>query len=154
MKGLLESPCSCCCSVTKSCPTLCDPSFLWTAACHASLSIRETSPWVCSNLCPLSQWCHPTISYSVALHPLSPPSPLALNFSSIRVSSNESALHLRWPKYQSFSFSISPSNEYSRLISFRIDCFDLLAIQGSLKSLLQHHSSKVSDLQPSAFFTV
>ena len=119
MKGLLESPCSCCCSVTKSCPTLCDPSFLWTAACHASLSIRETSPWVCSNLCPLSQWCHPTISYSVALHPLSPPSPLALNFSSIRVSSNESALPIRQPKYWSFRFSISPSSEYSVLNSFR-----------------------------------
>ena len=76
-------------------------------------------------------------------------------FPSIRVFSNESALRIsRWPKYWSFSFSISPSNEYSGLISFRTDCFDLLAVQGTLKSLLQHHSSKVSILQCSAFFTV
>ena len=75
-------------------------------------------------------------------------------FSNIRVFSNESALHFRWPKYWSFSFSISPSNEYSGLISFRTDCFDLLAVQGTLKSLLQHHSSKVSILQCSAFFIV
>ena len=75
-------------------------------------------------------------------------------FPSIRVFSNESFLHIRWPKYWSFSFSISPSNEYSGLISFRIDCFDLLAVQGTLKSLLQHHSSKVSILWHSAFFMV
>ena len=75
-------------------------------------------------------------------------------FSSIRVSSNESALHIRWPKYWSFSFSISPSNEYSGLISFRIDWFDLFAVQGTLKNLLQHHSSKVSILWHSAFFMV
>ena len=74
-------------------------------------------------------------------------------FSSIRVFSNELALHIRWRKYWSFSFSISPSLEYSGLISFRIDWFDLLAIQGTLKSLLQHHSSKASVLQLSAFFT-
>ena len=74
-------------------------------------------------------------------------------FPSIRVFSNESVLHIRWPKYWSFSFSISPSNEYSRLISFRIDCFDL-AVQGTLKSLLQHHSSKTSILRCSAFFMV
>ena len=67
---------------------------------------------------------------------------------------NESALHIRWPKYWSFSFSISPSNEYSGLISFRIDWFDLLAVQGTLRSLLQHHSSKASTLQCSAFFMV
>ena len=72
-------------------------------------------------------------------------------FPSIRVFSNESVLHIRWPKYWSFNFSISPSNEYSGLISFRIDCFDL-AVQGTLKSLLQHHSSKASVLQPSVFF--
>ena len=75
-------------------------------------------------------------------------------FPSIRVFSNESALHIRWPKYRSFSFSISPSNEYSWLISFRMNILDLLAVQGTLKSLLQHHSSKASILQCSAFFIV
>ena len=75
-------------------------------------------------------------------------------FPSIRVFSNESALHIRWPKYWSFSFSISPSNEYSEFVSFRIDWFDLLAVQGLLKSLLQHHSSKASILRHSAFFMV
>ena len=75
-------------------------------------------------------------------------------FPSIRVFSNESVFHIRWPKYWSFSFSISPSNEYSGLISFRMDWLDLLAVQGTLKSLLQHHSSKASILQRSAFFTV
>ena len=75
-------------------------------------------------------------------------------FPSIRVFSNESVLCIRWPKYWSFSFSISPSNEYSGLISFRIDWFDLLAVQGTLKSLLQHHSSKASVLRNSAFFIV
>ena len=75
-------------------------------------------------------------------------------FPSIRVFSNESALCIRWPKYWSFSFNISPSNEYSGLISFRMDWLDLLAVQGTLQSLLQHHSSKASTLQRSAFFTV
>ena len=75
-------------------------------------------------------------------------------FPSIRIFSNESALHIRWPIYWSFSFSISPSNEYSRLISFRMDWLDLLVVQGTLKSLLQHHSSKASILWHSAFFTV
>ena len=75
-------------------------------------------------------------------------------FPSIRVFSNESVFHIRWPKYWSFSFSISPSNEYSELICFRIDWFDLLAVQGTLKSLLQHHNSKASILQCSAFFMV
>ena len=75
-------------------------------------------------------------------------------FPSIRVFSNESAHHIRWPKYWSFSFSISPSNEYSGLISFGVDWFDLLAVQGTLKSLLQHHSSKASILRRSAFFMV
>ena len=75
-------------------------------------------------------------------------------FLSIRIFSNESALRIRWPKYWSFSFSISLSNEYSRLIPFRTDGFDLLAVQGTLKSLLQHHSSKASTLQCSAFFVV
>ena len=75
-------------------------------------------------------------------------------FPSIRVLSNESVLHIRWPKYWSFSFSISPSNEYSGLISFRIDWFDLLVVQGTLRSLLQHHSLKALILQRSAFFIV
>ena len=75
-------------------------------------------------------------------------------FPSIRIFSNELSLYIRWPKYWSFSFSTSPSNEYSGLISFRIDWFDLLAVQGTLKSLLQHHSSKASILQHSAFFMV
>ena len=75
-------------------------------------------------------------------------------FLSIRVFSNESIFHIRWPKYWSFSFSISPSNEYSEMISFRMDCLDLLAVQGTLKSLLQHYISKASILQHSAFFIV
>ena len=85
--------------------------------------------------------CHPLL--------LLPPIPPR-----IRVFSNQSTLHMRWPKYWSFSFSISPSNEYSGLISFRMDWLGLLAVQGTLKSLLQHHSSKASILQRSAFFTV
>ena len=83
-----------------------------------------------------------------------PPLLLSSVFPSIRVIFNESVLHIRWPKYWSFSFSISPSNEYSELISFRIDWFDHLAVQGTLKTLLQHHSSKAPILQCSAFFTV
>ena len=85
--------------------------------------------------------CHPLLLWSSILP-------------SIRVFSNESVLHIRWPKYRSFSFSISPSNKYSGLISFRIDWLDLFAVQGTLKSLLQHHSSKASILQCSAFFIV
>ena len=87
-------------------------------------------------------------------HPLPPLLLLPSVFPSIRVFSNESALCIRWPKYWSFSFSISPSNEYSGLISFRIDWFDLLSVQGTLKSLLQHRSSKASILQRSVFFTL
>ena len=87
-------------------------------------------------------------------HPLSSPSPPAPNPSSIRVFSNESTLCMRWPQYWSFSFNISPSNEHPGLISFRMDWLDLLAVQGTLKSLLQHHSSKASILQHSAFFIV
>ena len=97
----------------------------------------------------MSRWCHPTISFSVT-----PFSCLPSVFPSIRVFSNESALHIKWPKYWSFSFSIGPSSEYSEMISFRIDWFDLLAVQGTLKHLLQHHSSKTSILQCSAFFMV
>ena len=89
---------------------------------------------------------HLILSRPLLLLPLVPPS--------IRVFSNESTLHMRWPKYWSFSFSISPSNEHPGLISFRIDWLDLLAVQGTLRSLLQHHSSKASILRCSAFFTV
>ena len=107
--------------------------------------VHPPTSGACSNSCPLSQWCHPTILSCVipfSSCPQSHPHPF----------SNESTLHMRWPKYWSFSFSISPSNEYSGLISLRIDWFDLLAVQGTLKSLLQHHSSKASTLQCSAFF--
>ena len=85
---------------------------------------------------------------------LSSPSPLPSTFPSIRVFSNESLLCIKWPKYWSFSFSLSSSNEYSGLISFRMDWFDLLAVQGTFKSLLQHHSSKASVLWCSAFFII
>ena len=87
-------------------------------------------------------------------HPLSSPSPPTLNPSTIRVFSNESTLRMRWPNYWSFSFSISPSNEHPGLISFRMDRLDLLAVQGTLKSLLQHHSSKASILHCSGFFII
>ena len=87
-------------------------------------------------------------------HPLSSPLPLPSIFPSIRVFSNDSALRIRWPKYWSFSFNISPSNEHPGLISFRMDWLDHLAVQGTLKSLLQYHSSKASILQHSAFFRV
>ena len=114
----------------------------WTAACQASLSITNSQ-----SLCKL-------MSIELAMPSnhliLLPP----LIFPSIRVFSNESVLHIRWPQYWSFSFSISASNEYSRLISFRIDWLDLLAVQGTLKGLLQHHSLKALVLQPSAFFII
>ena len=90
-------------------------------------------------------------NHLILWHPLLLPPSI---FPSIRVFSNESVPHIRGPKFWSFSFSISPSNEYSGLVSFRIDCFDLLVVQGTLKSLLQHHSSKALTLQHSAFFTV
>ena len=109
----------------------------------------SVSPGVGSNSCPLSRWYYPTISSFAASFLLLPSI-----FPSLRVFSNASALHIRWPKYWSFSFNISPSSEYSRLISFRIDWLDLLAVQGTLKSLLQQHSSKASILWHSAFFIV
>ena len=112
---------------------------------HGRPPCPSPTPGVYSNSCPLSWWCHPTISSSVS-H--SPPS----IFSSIRVFSNESVPHIRWPKYWSFSFNISPSDEHPRLISFRMDWLDLLAVQGTLKSLLQQHSSKVSIVHHWAFF--
>ena len=116
---------------------------------HARLSCPSPSSGACSNSCPLSQWCHPTISFSVV-----PFFSCLQSFPAIRVFSNESVLRIRWPKYWSFSFSISPSNEYSGLISFGMDFLDLLAVQGTLKILLQHHSSKASILWCSAFFIV
>ena len=108
------------------------------------------SPAACSNSCPLSRCCHPTIHLIFCRPLLLLPS----IFPSIRVFSNESALCVRWPNCWSFSFSISPSNEYSGLISFRMDWLDLLAVQRTLKSLLHHHSSKAPILQGLAFFMV
>ena len=109
---------------------------------HARFPCPLLSPRVCSNSRPPSRWCHPTISSSVV------PFFLLLSiFPSIRVFSSESAHCIRWPKYWSFSFSISPSNEYSGLVSFRIDLFDLLAVQGTLKSLLQHQSLQIRKLR-------
>ena len=130
--------------VAQLCATVCDP---WTAARQAFLSI--TNSWSLLKLMPIESVMQ---SNHLILH-----RPLLLLpsiFPSIRVFSNESVLCIRWPKYWSFSFSISPSNEYSELIFFRMDWLDLLAVQGTLKSLLQHHSSKASILQRSAFFTV
>ena len=115
---------------------------------HTSPPCPSPTPRVYSNSCPSSQWCHPAIS---SCHPLLLPPSI---FPSIRVFSNESTLGMRWPKYWSFSFSISPSNEHPGLISFRMDWLDLLAVKGTLKNLLQHHSSKASILQRSAFFIV
>ena len=116
---------------------------------HARPPCPSPTPGVYSNSCPLSQWCHPIISSSVV-----PFSSCLQFFPIIRVFSNESVLCIRWPKYRSFSFSISPSSEYSGLISLRMDWLDLLAVQGVLKCLLQHHSSKASTLQHSTFFIV
>ena len=112
----------------------------WTAACQASLSITNSR----SLLKLVSIESVMPSNYLILCHPLLL---LASIFPSLRVFSNESALHIRWPKYQSFSFNISPCNEYSGLISFRMDWLDLLAIQGILKSLLQNHSSKASILR-------
>ena len=116
---------------------------------HARPPCPLPTPRVYSNSCPLSRWCHPNFLSSVV-----PFSSCLQILSSIRVFSNESVLPTRWPKYWSFSFSISPSNEYSGLISFRMDWLDLLAVQGMLKSLLQHHSWKATVLRRSAFFIV
>ena len=115
---------------------------------HARPPCPSPTPRVHSNSCPSSHWCHPAISscYPLLLLPPIPPS--------IRGFTNELTLCMRWPKYWSFSFSISPSNEHPGLISFRMDCLDLLAVQGTLKSLFQHHRLKQSILRCSAFFTV
>ena len=114
---------------------------------HTRLPCPSLSPIVCSNSCPSSQGCHPTSSSSLVHFP-------SFIFPSIRVFSNESVLLIRRPKYCSCSFSVSPSNKYSELISFRNDWFDLLAAQETLKSLFQHHSFKTSTLQCSTFFMV
>ena len=119
----------------------------WTAACQASLSITNSR----SLLKLKSIESVIPSNYLILCHP---PLLLPLIFHSIRVFSNESVLPIRWSKYWSFSFSISPSNEYSGLISFRIDWLDLLAVQGTLNSLHQYHSSKASILRHSAFFIV
>ena len=119
----------------------------WTAACQASLSI--TNSWSLLKLTFIES-VMPS-NHLILCHPLLL---LPSTFPSIRVFSKGSVLHIRWPKCWSFSFSISPSNEYSGLISFRIDWLDLLAAQGTLKSLLQHDSSKASILWHSAFFTI
>ena len=119
----------------------------WTAACQASLSIINSQ----SLLKLMSIESVMPSNHLILCHPLLL---LPSIFPSIRVFSNESTLQIKWPKYWSFRFSISPSNEYSGLISFRMDWLDLLAVQGTLKSLLQHHTSKVSILWHSAFFIV
>ena len=118
-------------SVTQSCPTLFDPMDCSIPGLPVHHQLPEFTQTQVHRV-------NDTIQPS---HPLSSPSPPAFNFS---LFSKESVLHIRWPKYWSFSFSISPSNEYSELISFMIDWLDLLAVQGTLKSLLQHHSSKAS----------
>ena len=131
-------------SVTQSCPTLCntmDYSTPGFSVHHQLPELAQTHVY----------WVRDAIQPS---HPLDPLFLLPSIFPSIRIFSNESVLHNRWPKYWSFSFNISPFNEYSGLISFRMDWLDLLAVQGTLKSLFQHHSSKASVLQPSAFFIV
>ena len=124
-------------------------SCLWSHELqHARPPCPLPTPRVYPNSCPLSRWCHLTISSSVVPFLLLPSV-----FPNIRVFSNGSALHIRWPKFWRFSFKISPCNEHPGLISFRMDWLDLLAVQGTLKSLLQHHSSKASILC-SAFFIV
>ena len=127
-------------SVKFSHTVMSDSATPWTAACQASLSITNT--WSFLKL--------------MSIEVVMPSNHLLLPsiFPSIRVFSNESDLHIRWPKHWSFSFSISPSNEHSGLISFRMDWLDLLAVQGTLKSLLQHHSSKASILPRSPFLIV
>ena len=119
----------------------------WTAACQAPLSI--TNPWSLFKLMSIES-VMPS-NHRILCRPLLLPPSI---FPSIRVFSNKSVLHIRWPKYWSFSFNISPSNEYSGLVSCRMDWLDLLAVQGTLKSLLQHHSSKASILWHSPFFIV
>ena len=135
------------CGISQSVQWLCHVQLFvppWTATCQASLS--NTNPRVYSNSCPLSWRCHPTISSSVI--------PFSSCFQSFPASGSIQMSQFFASGGQSFSFSISPSNEYSGLISFRMDWLDLLAVQGTLKSFLQHHSSKASILWHSAFFIV
>ena len=130
-------------SVTQSCPTLRPPE-----SQHARPPSPSLTPGVHSNSRPSSHWCHPAISSSVVPFSSCPQSLPASVFS------NESTLHIRWPKYWSFSFSIILPKEHPGLVSFRMNWLDLFAVQRTLKSLLQHHSSKASILLRSAFFTV
>ena len=116
---------------------------------HTRLPCPKPTPRACSDSCPLSQWCYPTISFPVV--PFS--SCLQSFLPSQSLGNKESVLRIMWPKYWSFNFSTSPSNEHPGLI-FRIDWLDLLEVQGTLRSLLQHHSSKASILQHSTFFRV
>ena len=134
----------CCCSVTKLCPTLCGP---WTAAHQSSLSFTISQ----SLLKLMSIEAVMPSSHPIFCHPLLL---LPSIFFSIWIFSSELALCIRWPRYLSYSFSISLSNEYSGLISFRIDWFDLLALLGTVRSLFHHHSSKASILWRSVFFMV
>ena len=131
-------------SVSQSCPTLCNPMDCSTPGLPVHLQLLELA----------QTHVHQAGDAIQPSHPLSSPSPPASIFPSIRVFSNESVLRIGWPKYWSFSFSMSPSNEYSGLISYRMDWFDLLAVQRTLKSVLQHHSSKASILWHSSFFIV
>ena len=132
-------------SVAQSCPTICDPMDCSTPGFPVHHQLLELAHIRVHRVGDAIQPSHPLLSPSLLLPSI---------FPSLRVFSNESALRIRWPKYWSFSFSISPSNEYSGLISFRIDWLVLLAVQGNLKSLLQYYSSKASILQCSAFFMV
>ena len=116
---------------------------------HTRLPYPSLSPWFCSNSCPLSQWCHPTISSSVV-----PFSSCLQSFPASGVFSNESVLRIQVAKVFEFQFQHQSFHEYSGLISFRMDWLDFLPVQGTLKSLLQHHSSKTSILRRSAFFIV
>ena len=131
-------------SVAQSCPTLCDPMNRSTPGLPVHHQLPEFTQ---THIHRFGDAIQPS-------HPLSSPSPPALNLSQHWVFSNESALRIRWPKEWGFSFNLSPSNEHPGLISFRMDWFDLFAVQGTLNSLLQHHSSKASILRCSAFFIV
>ena len=137
-------------SVAQSCPTVCDLMNSNTPGLPIHHQLLEFTQTHVHRVGDAIQPSHPLSSPS----PPAPVHPSIRVFSRIRVFSNESALCIRWPKYWSFSFNISPTNEHPGLISFRMDWLDLLAVQGTLKSLLQHHSSKASILLCSAFFIV
>ena len=130
--------------VAQSCPTLCDPMNCSTPGLPVHHQIPQFTQ---THVHPVGD----ASNHLILCRPLLLPPSI---FPGIRVFSNESVLRIRWPKYWSFSFSISPSNDHSGMISFRMDWFDLLAVQGTLKSLLQHHNLKVSVVQCSAFFIV